>query len=153
MADGSFAALSVASRRVDGNVHVETVEHQPGLEWVVDRVTSVTQGRPVALDPLSCAGQFVAPLEARGVTVVTMGRPEIGRACASFLSAVNESTLRHLGQSSLTRAVPMARRKEIGDYWVWVPVSPLADISPLRAATMAHWQIAAMPRRTGSLVL
>lgn len=149
--EASSFAIAVAGRRADGNVHVETVEHLPGTAWVLERAVEVIGRRraSISIDPNSTAGQFIAPLRARGVEVVEVSRPELARACASFVTGVKDAQVRHLGQASLTRSVVAARRKSVGsDGWIWSRTTSTVDICPLVAATMAWWQIAGTaPRR------
>jgi len=133
------AAVAVAGVRLDGAAHVETVEHLPGVEWVVERVVGLWDRwqAPVWVEASSPAAAFTGPLEARGVDVREKAR---GSGPAALLAdAIAAGRVWHLGQASITAALVGARRRVSGDTWSWSRGSSTCDISPLVAASLAHY--------------
>jgi hypothetical protein len=136
---GAIAACAV---RGDGRVHVEIVEHRPGVDWLVPRVAQLAaqhRSRCVALDPGGPAGALARDLEAAvQVPVVVVGGRDYAHACAGLYDDVTATRLVHRTQLVLDDAVTAARRRTIGDVWVWARRS-LADICPLGAITVARF--------------
>jgi len=134
------AAIAVAGVRIDdARAHVEVVEHLPGNEWCLARLTELYKRweAPVWIELSSPAAAFIEPLQARGVDVRTQSRT--GGAAPLFADAITNGTLRHLGQASLTSALLGARRRVIGDTWAWSRSSSTVDICPLVAGSLAHY--------------
>jgi len=133
------AAIGAAGVRPDGLVHVEVVEHLPGVAWLVDRCVEIWDRHqvPFWVELDSPAVSFVGPLEARGVEVRTRAK---GAGHAPLLvDGVKAASLRHLGQASLTSALVGAARRNVGDSWTWNRRSSADDISPLEGVTLAHY--------------
>ena len=141
--DRSFASIAVAGWRADGRVHIELVEHRPGTEWVVSRLSEL-YGRwhpfPVVVDPASPAASLLVDLAASGVATETIGTREYAQACEQFYDAVTgpAPTLAHRDQPALNVAVGAARKRALGDAWAWARRLG-TDVSPLVAATLARW--------------
>jgi hypothetical protein len=154
--DRKRAAISAASLRPDGRVHLEVIAHRPGTDWVVPAVAklhrlwtpvavAVAGGSPAAslIDDLTAAGIDVpkdkdAPL--RGDLAV-MRSGDITEACGQFADALNQGTVVHLDQVPLTAAVNGARTRRNGDAWTLDRTNSLVDISPLCAAVFARWAL------------
>lgn len=141
--DVSPEARSAAVACSDG-VHHEVVKHEQGVAWVVPAVVAKRDlFDEIVLDPAGPAGQLVAPLEAAGIKVRQISTVDAKAACARFLTAVSDGTLRHIGQSELDAAVSNADRRDIGDGgWLWSRLRSSVDISPLVACTWAGWAAA-----------
>lgn len=141
-------ARSCAVAASDGT-HVEVVKHGPGTGWVVEAcVAKRDRFREIVLDPSGPAGQLVVPLETAGINVRRVSTEEAKAACASFLTAVTDRTLIHLGQPALDQAVANADRRDVGDGgWLWSRRRSSVDISPLYAATFAAWAAEAGAKR------
>lgn len=142
--EADYAAIVIASKRDDGRVHVELVEHRAGTGWVVERVAGIVERHvrgPVVLDGASPAAALADGLRARGVLVTLSGFQDMGRACVGFLQLVNGDQIRHVGQPQLAAAVSVARKRPIGrdGLWGWGRAISGADISPTVAATLAVW--------------
>jgi hypothetical protein len=157
--DGAWGAIAVAGRRSDGLAHVEVVEHHPRTSWIVPWLIERQQRhKPLAVvvDPAGLAGSLVPHLEEAGFTsvgpsVVAPGaralvKPtarDAAQACGLFYEAVTDArTLRHLGQPELATALAGATRRPLGDAWAWDRKGSGVDITPLVAATLAHWGLA-----------
>jgi len=148
--DRSASSIVVAGLREDGNVHVELVEpdrdeenaSRKGTRWLIPRLVElVADHHPavVACDPAGPAGSFIDRLEAKGVEVEEVSMREYGQACGAFYDACEDGTLRHLGQPELNYAVAGAAKRTLGDAWAWKRKGSATDISPLVAATLAHF--------------
>lgn len=94
---------------------------------------------PVAVDPSGPAGYVLPDLEEAGVEVIKVTGQAMGQACGALHTAVEERTLRVRTNPELSAAVANADTLTRGDVWVWGRKVPNADVSPLVAATLAHW--------------
>ncbi|MGW1595257.1 terminase large subunit domain-containing protein [Streptomyces sp. NPDC002343] len=154
--DRKRAAISAASLRPDGKVHVEVVAYRPGTDWVVPAMAklhrlwapvavAVASGSPAAslIDDLVAAGITVPEDKAspmRGDLAV-MRTGDTTEACGQLADAMNQGTIAHLDQVPLTAAVNGARTRRQGDAWTLDRTNSLVDISPLCAATFARWAL------------
>ncbi|MFJ4692837.1 terminase large subunit domain-containing protein [Streptomyces sp. NPDC088766] len=155
--DRKRAAISAASLRPDGKVHLEVVAHRPGTDWVVPAVKRLHRlWNPVAVAVASSgapAGSLIDDLVAAGIEVpkdkehpargdlAVMRAGDITEACGQMADAMNQGTVQHLDQVPLTAAVNGARTRRNGDAWTLDRTSSLVDISPLCAATFARWAL------------
>jgi len=146
-------AIAVAGPRSDGRLHVEILEHRPGVDWLVPRVVQLVGAHPtrcVALDPGGPAGALARDLEAAlSVPLVVCGGRDYAHACAGVYDDVTAQRLAHRTQAALDEAVTAARRRDVGDVWVWARRS-LADICPLGAVTVARWAASDQSARVAS---
>jgi hypothetical protein len=133
-----MAAYSVSGLRADGLTHVELVDHLAGTDWIVDRGKALWEKwkAPVWVWAGTPAAGYADVLEAQGVEVKVL--PEGGGAAGLFVDAVKNGTVRHRGQYALSTAVAGARKRNIGERYVWAQPADL-DITPLRSASLAHW--------------
>lgn len=114
---------------------VKVLEHRPGpdLSWLVDRANRLSAefDLPVSFQakgPAShLADRFDRPNPWDFDAVVS--------ACASFADAVTERSVIVRSDKALDAAVAGARRRTIGDRWVWDRRS--ADVTPLMAVSLA----------------
>lgn len=155
--DRKRAAISAASLRPDGTVHVEVVAHRPGTDWVVPAVARLHRlWNPVAVAVASSgapAGSLIDDLAAAGIEapkdkaapqrgdLAVMRAGDITEACGQMADAMNQGTVRHIDQVPLTAAVNGARTRRNGDAWQLDRTASLVDISPLCAATFARWAL------------
>lgn len=148
------AAIAVGGVRMeDARAHVEIVEHLPGNEWCMARLLDLW-GRwqaPVWIELGSPAAAFIEPLRAKNVDVRTIAK--LGGHDTLFADAIENGSLRHLGQASLTSALIGGRKKVSGDTWAYSRGSSTVDICPLKAASLAHYgamvEPAVVPVRVG----
>ncbi|MFZ4143380.1 terminase [Streptomyces griseoincarnatus] len=149
----TWTAISVAGGSGDG-VHVETVAHRPGTDWVVDWVLERDRRwNPCAwvIDEGGPAGSLVPAVrkaleyaddptrEDRSELVICPKVRQLTGACGTFQDRVTEGTLRHLGQAPLAAALAGAKKRDVGDAWLWARKSDGVDVSPLVSATYAAW--------------
>lgn len=126
--DGSFSCLSVASRRSDGLVQLQTIQQGRGTSWLAAAVQDVlSRHRARVLVHASLRG--VVPGE-------EIGAADYERACKRLQDDVEGERIRHHGEADagLQTAVSIARwspspRRLIG--------SQGRDICQLQAATLA----------------
>jgi len=150
-ADRSSAALAVAGAHPDDptRIAVEILDHRRGLDWLADAVAEA-RGRyraPVVADSL-VAASIVAELRRRRVKVDPVGASDHARACSMFVDRLAWHTLTHRSQAVLDDAIMGARRRPLGDAWLWSRRNSSIDISPLVAATLAVWGAVTRPRPT-----
>ena len=143
MPGGSHAAIGVAGRRPDGLMHVEVVDHHPGTAWVVPRLAELVRKHSpcaVVVDPSGQAGSLIGDLEAAGVEVLQPSARDAAQACGQFFELVTDSrSLRHSGDPFLLAALGGASSRPLADAWAWDRKSPVTDICPLVAVTLALW--------------
>jgi hypothetical protein len=161
---GTHAAIGVVGERGDGLDHVEVVEHRRGTGWVVERVAGkpgdmdgglVGRWKPlnIVIDPGSPAGFLIPELE-DALTHPEAGEPraellktsarDVAQATGAFIAACgvaegDKPTLRYRPHPALDAAVKEATTKPLGDGRKWHERTASADISPLRAVTLARW--------------
>lgn len=135
------AGTAVASWTVGDTLHLEVIAHRPGTAWMADYLADLYQRRrPVLLaDTATPARDVVRALQARRVPVTELSTGDYTAACAELLTATTEGTATHRPDPVLDLAVAAARRRPVGDRWVF-DRRAAADISPLTAAAVAHWQ-------------
>lgn len=140
-ADATFSSVGSAGRLPNGDLYVDNVRFQAGTSWVLGYIAQDLWPRkriPIRIDPAGAEGAFIRPLRDAGVEVVEVGGREYAQACGELLSAVNDSKVRHIGQTSMNKSVAAAGRRDVGREGGWVWARPGAvDISPLKAATLA----------------
>ncbi|MET9734294.1 terminase family protein [Streptomyces sp. NPDC006458] len=154
--DRKRAAISAASLRPDGRVHVEVVAHRPGTDWVVPavaRLHGLWKPVAVAVAAGSPAASLIDDLVAAGIDVpkdkdqpergdlAVMRSGDVTEACGQMADAMNQGTVAHIDQVPLTAAVNGARTRRQGDAWTLDRTNSLVDISPLCAAVFARWAL------------
>lgn len=159
--EGASAAIAVAGLRPDGRVVGEIPEgdHRAGSGWVVPRLLELTRRlRPcaVVIDKRSWTGSLIDAAEAAGLEIVKPTTEEVGQAFGLFYVAVSDRTFVHLGpqlQPALYQGVKGAARRDIGDgLQAWSQRKSAADISPVRAITLAVWAHNKYGRRSYDLL-
>ncbi len=139
--DQRSAAFAVAGKRSDGLTHVEVIEHRSGIQWVVARAVEIQQrwGCELRLDSAGPAGALLEDLATAKVKVREVTSREHTQACGAFYAAVTaeESTVRHIGQPELMKALSGAAKFPVGDAWKWSRKNSAVDIAPLVAVTLA----------------
>ena len=124
---------------VDDDRRCELVDHREGVSWVVSRSVELYEKWkvPFVVDVGGPAGVFIAELERAGVKVVSMTGRDVAYACAAVFDAVADRTIKVRTHPALDLAVDGARRRSLGDAWVWARRDSGCDISPLVALTLA----------------
>lgn len=149
------AAIAMAGLRPDGLIQVAIVDHRPGTDWVVDRL-SVLKDRwdPVAIviDGKGPAGTLIFDLNQAGmIKSEDLERPNRGdlailstsnvtNAFGMFVDRVRQRQIRHAADVPLNVALTGAKTRPLGDGSAWARRGN-TDISPLVAATDAVWAL------------
>lgn len=134
MPDRSAAAIAVY-----GDGALELVESREGVTWVGERLRELWERHrlPVVIDSRGPLGSVIEPLRAAGVRVRPATTDEFIAACARFLDAVTDGEVRVRRSPALDGAVAAARKRPVGDRWLWSRQASQTDVSPLVAATLA----------------
>lgn len=139
---GRSASIAVASYR-GSEIHVEVIEHGPGLSWVADKLRELTGKSSVErvyVDTTGPVGQILPDIERKSrATVEVIDTRSMAYACGRFHQGVLDSTIKHRDQPMLNAAVEGAAKRLLEDSWAWKRRTSTADISPLVACTLAAW--------------
>lgn len=149
------AAIVAAGWRSDQRIHIETVAHREGTEWLPELLAKVCRrNRPLAIvvDPRSPIGGLLPDIRkalGEGRTAVAelveVDSGELARATQLFMASVKDGRLCHLGTPEMTVALEGARKRPMGESWAWSRKDAHADVSPLVASTLAIWSLAGAP--------
>jgi hypothetical protein len=126
------------------NVHLELVPFadlgsKAVVEWVYERAR---RRIPVVIDSYSPARSFEAELRKRGCLVRVLSGAELSQACGGLYDAVTvDASVTHYGQEVLDKSLAGATKEKFGPggAWKWNRKSLEIDLSPLMAATAAHF--------------
>lgn len=145
-----WAALAVAGRRRDGMRHVEVVQYERGSRWVTPRMLTLLAKNPhlgVVIDPTIANREVITELQDAGVKVTTTTARDMALACADLHDSItgDPSATRHRGEPVLAAALASASTRKLLDGWAWRRTGS-ADISPLVAATKAHYGVRMLSR-------
>lgn len=143
--DRGRVAIAAAGFRSDGLMHAELVRLIDGnvaespVRMASRELVRMCRehGGDVVLYPGSSAGAMKADLLAGGVNVREMTARDAQQACGRFYDLVMDQGVRVLPNDDLEAAVGRARKRLMGDAWVWDWKS--GGISPLVALTWAAW--------------
>lgn len=138
--DRAFTSIAVAGRRADGLRHVEVVDRRKGTGWAAERLAQLVgkwRTGAVLLDASGPAGALLPELAAKKVDAEPASTREMAQACGSLFDHVAQQQIRHLDQAELNLAVAAAKKRPVGDAWVWRRKNTTEDISPLEAVTLA----------------
>lgn len=144
--DRGHAAVGVASRRGDGKLHVELIEHRDGVSWsvpyMVDRAEKHRPSAVVAAGSMA-AGALVPELE-RIARFRPLPSSEVKRACARFYDLVAEGAVAVRPHPALDAAVDLAKKSTERGEWVF-DADDGGDVSALYAVALAAWAAAEKP--------
>lgn len=135
------ASIVACGRHQDGAA-VELIANEPGTGWVIDRLAGIIARHAPAMivaDLKGPAGSLSADLERFGIAVHSVSPQEYGQACGLLQDSLDQNLLVHRNEPQLNAAIVGAGRRQAGDTWTWSRRSSKVDISPLVAATLAHW--------------
>ena len=146
--DRSRSSIAACGRREDGALHIELVEWRPGTGWLGSRLLELAgrySNQSVICDGSGPAGSLIPELERAEMHVTAVTAREHARACGLIYDAVEDRTLRHLGQDPLDSAIKGAITRPLGEAWAWSRRNSAVDISPLVACTLALWGASTQP--------
>jgi hypothetical protein len=132
----SAASIAIA----DESGRVELVDQAAGVGWVVARVVELakTWDADVVLDSYGPAGSLAPEIEDQGVKVHAVTSREMTAACGRFYDAVADGKVKIRRHEALDLAAAAARRRTVGDSWLWGRKDSAEDVSPLVACTLAY---------------
>lgn len=148
------ASIGLASRRQDGNRHIEVLATQTGTAWVIPWLRALLSKTPlggIAIDPGSPAGSLLPDvmnlLEELGLSrdlILKMTSQSVASAFGIIYDAATESipSVFHLDQVELALAVGGAVKRAVGDGHAWDRRNASTNITPLVAVTYALWGLA-----------
>lgn len=125
-----------------GNGVIELVDRRRGTSWLPQRMADLAERHNVdtfAVDPVGPVGGVLPELERAGLPLALVDGKESVRACGALVAAVADKSLSHRGEPEFLAAVGGSSRRSVGDGWKWSRKDSTVDISPLVAATLAHW--------------
>lgn len=127
---------------VCGDGVLEMVDRRRGTGWLSDRLPQLCARHnieQIGVDPAGPAGSILPELERLDVPLLLLDGKESVRACGAIAAAIADGAVHHRGESELLAAAGGAKRRPVGDGWKWSRKDSTVDISPLVAATIAHW--------------
>lgn len=163
-------AITVASPRPDGRIHLEVIDERPGVTWAGGRLREICAKRkPIAvvLDAGGPAATLIEPLtndpdtqKPTGIPLRLFGTDDVKRACAGLVDAYTEDTIRYpvlteLDGSGETVDAPMTRaalavsKRTIGDGFAFRRRDSSTPIAPMTSAAFARYgliDLTARPR-------
>lgn len=150
-----LACIVAAYRDFDaGTTHLEVVYVDDGahtMAGVVDWLLATPRRLPIVVDSMSPAASAIAHLTAKRRTVVVTHTGELVRACIGLADDVTAGMLTHADtpNGDLGYAVDGARRRPIGEAggYAWDRRDGSVAVSPLVAASLAHWGAVAHGKR------
>lgn len=135
------ATIAAASRRADGNVHIEVVDRRVGTDWVPARLEELKRKwKPAAMVYTGASQSTEVIAKSPKLKRMTTGLDHrtYMQACGAFYEALGRAQVRHTGQEELDAAVQACRRSKGGsELWSWTRDDRSQDISPLVACTLA----------------
>lgn len=121
------------------------------IDWLVERC-----GRriPVMIDSRDPAASLIPELRTRSVKVNATSQADATRACGGLLDAVTEKRVTHCGQPSVTSALKVAKKRNVGKagLWEWDQDDPTTEAACLRAITLAHFGLSLKKTKTHRVV-
>lgn len=149
-----YASIAVYGEREDAAGHVELVKYALGTGWVVDKIKDLVERFDpiaVAVDGKGPASTLIPKLEKVGIRLpkhadrprrgdlFILGANDAASAAGGFVDACRIGEIYHIGQEQLNLAVKNATPRPLGDAWAWGRRHSSGDISPLVAASSAHY--------------
>src|SRR5262245_15089921 len=147
--DERDAAIVAGWRDEAGRPHVEVVDAGPGISWLVPRLLDIEARyapRAFAHDSIGPVTAVAGAVARAGIATASTSTRDYAGACASFLAAIVDGTLRYTPHPDLDAAAAGAAKRPVGDgAWAWGRRASTGSIAPLVAATEALWAWDAAP--------
>lgn len=133
--DLSAAAIAVA----DSSGRVELIEHHNDSGWVVDRLEELSKrhNASVVVDKRGPLSWVADELAGRRVPLIEISTNEYVKYTGALFTNVMDKRIRVRPHDALNQAVAAARKRKVGDSWVWTRSDTNADVCPLVAVTLA----------------
>lgn len=148
--------ISVAGRRVDEAMHLEVVQHDPGVVWMIERTKELRDrwGATVWLDPKGPLGFMTGDLDDAEIKYKTFEAGDLVASASWIYTAANPPpnpddpgerpppTVRHRGAPVLTNALAAAQTRKLLDRWTWRrAVATGANQGPVVGCSLAGWAV------------
>jgi hypothetical protein len=147
--NGAHWTIAAAQRTAAGRIHLEIgpYEFASNLDVIEKVVQIVGAWDPVAvvIDSKSPAAALQHHLLAAGVEPTITSLSDLVLACSSFVDDALSGHLSHSEQPDLTAAVLSAVKRKFSGGFVW-DRTPKVLVTPLVAATLAHWGLLAFSK-------
>jgi len=149
-ADRKWGTISLAGRRADGGVHVQVVKSAPRGDWIPERMGQLVKDhKPLAtmIDPAGPEGSLIGALTGQGVELTTAVQREFAQGCGLLSDGIDAGTVHHSGQAVLTVGLSGAKRKPLGEAFLFVAADSTADISPAKGVALAMFGLSKQPKK------
>lgn len=154
----TISSISLAALVDDGDVHVELIDRQSGITWLIPALLHLVETRSicaVGIDRNGPLAGLIVPLTRAAVaanldiTIVELNMGQVSAACSSFYSMTGEvedaesedvptsRRIRHAGQPELDQSVGGVVKRIVGNRWQWDRFESTADTGPVFSATLA----------------
>jgi phage terminase large subunit-like protein len=154
--DRSWSCIAAAGQHIDNEEAVlieitgdgeDRLDYWNGTHGLGTRVIEICDRHEVpvvVIDTVDPAGGLIKQLEDAGINVVTLNSREYANACGEYKSGVKPAKgepriIYHTGQACLDSAVANVGERKLAEQYAWATHSSSADITPLKAATLAAW--------------
>ena len=149
-----YTSIVVYGERDDAAGHVELVKYALGTAWVIDKIADLRERFDpiaIAIDGKGPAATLIPKLEKVGIRppkdpkhprrgdLFILGPQDAADAAGGFVDACRIGEIFHIGQEPLNLAVKNAKPRPLGESWAWGRRHSAGDISPLVAASAAHY--------------
>jgi phage terminase large subunit-like protein len=138
-------SMSIAVRTKDGRIFLETIgcESQTiGFGWIVRFLQSVRVGA-VAVDGKGKTELLEEALKQNGVRVkyVAMETSQVITACSGFRQSVDDLSICHMGQPSVTQSIANCEKRMIGTNGAFGfrSLKPEVDVTITESLALARW--------------
>ena len=138
------AAITAAGTLPDGRIAVEVIDHRNGVDWLVDRLGTLTRKHrtPVAVNASGPLGYLIPELEAAGTRVLALTASDYAEAAARLRTLIVAGGIAHPDDPRLNRAIDGVETRAAGDRAVWKKKDSSVDETPLVAVSLCVWQAA-----------
>lgn len=138
----SRSFIAIASRRKDGNLHIEVINGARGTDWVIPWLAERKKMfKGVAVQAIGApATSMIEDLRKAGVPVVEWGPgKEVANGSGEFYDGICEHKIFHRPAPVLDRAAAAGVPRNVGEGWVFDRRHSLVDVSPIVACVAAAW--------------
>ena len=138
--DASLDRSSACIFAGDAEGNLELVDHRAGVSWVTDRALELYRRHkaPLVVDSYSPAGALIERLEKGGVEVVRYSLRDMVNATGLLYDAILDGNVKVRINPLVDAAVAGAKKKPVGQAWLWARASLETDLTPLFAMTLAY---------------
>jgi phage terminase large subunit-like protein len=138
-------SMSIAVRTKDGRIFLETIgcESQTiGFGWIVRFLQSARVGA-VAVDGKGKTELLEEVLKQNGVRVkyVAMETSQVITACSGFRQSIDDLSICHMGQPSVTQSIANCEKRMIGTNGAFGfrSLKPEVDVTIVESLALARW--------------